>query len=83
MPTRFRLHRNGSSLSGSSMECRVLMELGWDSGNGYDTTQGSPKRSPLTGVTQRRGISAPLGERGSPLSKIIVVVVDVVVVEEF
>ena len=35
-----------SSLSGASMECRVLMELGWDSGNGDDTTQGSPKRFP-------------------------------------
>ena len=46
MPTRFRLHRNGSSLSGSSMECRVLMELGRDSGNGDNTTQGGPKRSP-------------------------------------
>ena len=30
-------------------------------------------------MTQRRGISAPLGEKGSPLSKMIVVVV----VEEF
>jgi hypothetical protein len=35
-----------SSLSGASMECRVLMGLGWDSGNGDDSTQGGPKRSP-------------------------------------
>ena len=35
-----------SSLSGSSMECRVLMELGWDSGNGHNTTQGGPERFP-------------------------------------
>ena len=56
------------------------MELGWDSGNGDDSTQGGPKRSPLTGVTQRRGISAPLGERGSPFSKIILVVNVIVVV---
>ncbi len=55
-----------SSLSGASMECRVLMELGWDSGNGDDSTQGGPKRSPLTGVTQRRGISARSGKGEVP-----------------
>ena len=69
-----------SSLSGSSMECRVFTVLGWDAGIGkrISVTEISP-----SAVWLNAGESQTLVERGSPYSEVIVVVVVVVVVVVF